>query len=120
MKKGLLLLISIAILMSCNDTDDNAIGLFIRVDETISNTDIFTYDLGSFGDEEEASIITQAEHFEISELDRDADLSITFTYKPQENYVGTDFIEIRTGRGSDGASENTEITNVQISLTITN
>lgn len=108
----------IGMLASCSD-DDTATEV-IAQNVVISNTESYTYDLGGFGDEEGANIRTQAGHFEVSKLERDFNSGqVIYTYQPLAGYVGTDFVEITAGRGSDGASDNTEITLVKITFTIT-
>ena len=120
MKKILLGLIIIGILISCNNDDDNSNTEIITENITISNSENYEYDLGGFGDEEGAGIKTQSEHFEISELERDFDTGqIIYKYKAETNYVGTEYVEITTGRGSDGASPNTQNTIVKITFVIT-
>ena len=48
------------------------------------------------GGEDGAIIKTQAEHFEVSEINRNSSTgySAIFSYKPKANYVGYDFVEI--------------------------
>ena len=119
MKKILLGLFIIGILVPCNNDDDNLNTEIVTEHVIISNSDDYAYDLGGFGDEEGAGILTQAEHFKISELDRDANKGkIIYKYKAKTNYVGTDYVEISTGRGSDGASPNTHRSIVKITFEI--
>ncbi len=107
----------IVLFSSCSDDDTNTEVIAENV--VISNTESFTYNLGGFGDEEGASIRTQAGHFEVSELERDFNSGqVIYTYQPLAGYVGTDFVEISAARGSDGASANTEITLVKITFNI--
>ncbi len=120
MKKILLGLFIIGILISCNNEDDNSNTQIVTEHVIISNFADYAYDLGGFGDEEGAGILTQAEHFKISELERDSDKGkIVYKYIAKTNYVGTDYVEISTGRGSDGASPNTQKTIVKITFEIT-
>jgi len=119
MKKLFIVFILTGILFSCsNDDDPNNQMISENID--LLNTEDYEYDLGSFGDEEGAEIITQAEHFDISELNRDVDTGkILYQYKPQEGFVGSDFVEITTNRGSDGASSGNDITTVKIKFNVT-
>lgn len=87
---------------------------------TISNSDTYTYNLGSFGFEEGANFQKQAKNFEISELVRTGLKSeIIYKYKAKVNFIGTDYVEIWAGRGSDGASPNTNVKIIKIIITVT-
>ena len=85
---------------------------------TIKKNELFQYEFGLIGIEDDISVSQQANHFETSELKRDSTGKIIYTYKPSLNYVGTDKVEISLGI-SDGATiVNTFKT--KIKLTITN
>ncbi len=106
--------------ISCTTETNEARALIVREEVVLSNNEIFTYDLGSFGDEEGAGIRTQAEHFELSQIDSDMNSGQrTYRYKPEIGYTGTDFIELTTSRGSDGSGPNTDVRNIRISFTVT-
>jgi len=87
---------------------------------TIKNSEVYELDLMAGGDEEGASITTQAEFFEISEINRDSSTywSPIYKYKPLPDYVGTDFVEIEacTGGESTGCS-NIEIVRIHFTVT---
>jgi len=90
------------------------------INASISSNQTYQYDLGSFGDEEGAGINKQASHFLISKTERIIESGkIIYTYVPTLNYVGTDQVEIKTERGSDGASPSTDITIIIIKFTVT-
>ena len=117
MKRIFFLFVLIGILSSCSKDDkDNVIVQNV----TINNSGNYRYYFGLFGDEEGAEIQTQAEHFEISELDRDTHSGeIIYKFKPLSGFVGTDYVKLTTGRGSDGASSNPNRTIVKITFNIT-
>ena len=118
--KKLIVLFSVIISVYSCSSDDNSSNEVVELDVTVSNTDKYEYDLGSFGDEEGARIHIQARHFETSVLGRDLNTSrILYKYKSTAGYVGTDYVEIYSERGSDGASPNTEISIAKINITIT-
>lgn len=101
-------------------TEENGVTNQI-INKTISKNQTFQYDLGNFGDEEGASITKQANHFSTSELVRNINtVKIIYNYTPTLDFVGTDEIQIRSARGSNGASPNNLIVNTTIKLTITN
>ncbi len=113
MKKTTLMLIIVMSIISCSKGDDtNSTAEYF----SITNNQIFEFDLGAFGDEDGARIITQAAHFEISELNGNG--VITYTYKAQSGYVGTDFVSIETTKGSDGSSNSDVIEIVDIRFNI--
>lgn len=106
--------------ISCSSDDNQSDGEIIKVNATISNSEIYTYNLGSFGDEEGASIQKQTENFEISKLERNFPSGeIIYTYKPQSGFVGTNYVELKTSRGSNGASPNTNIRILKITIKVT-
>ena len=115
MKKTLLILILAIITFSCSNDDENVTE--IKID--ILNTEVYEYNVGSFGIEDGARINVQAENFEISELNRDGNGQIIYKYQPQIGFVGSDFVEIRTARGSDGSNEGNDINFVKIRFNVT-
>lgn len=80
----------------------------------------YHFDLGYFGDEEGAIISIQAIHFRVSKLERDSTGKIGYTYTPALNYTGTDEVELKSMRGSDGASANNTIIFTKIKFNISN
>ena len=118
-KKIILSLLCICFFGSCsNDYGNN--NEIKTENSTISNSDTYTYNLGSFGFEEGANFQKQAKNFEISELVRTGLKSeIIYKYKAKVNFIGTDYVEIWAGRGSDGASPNTNVKIIKIIITVT-
>ncbi|WP_209406416.1 hypothetical protein [Pseudozobellia sp. WGM2] len=119
MKKFVSLFLLIGFLISCSNNGNDSNDTIIEQNVTISNIEDYEYDLGSFGDEEGAGIQIQAKHFEVSDLERDINGQIIYKYRPISGFIGSDYVELKSGRGSDGASENTDITFVKITLNIT-
>ena len=118
-KKIILSLLCIWFLGSCSNDDSNNNEIKTE-NSTISNSDTYTYNLGSFGFEEGANFQKQAKNFEISELVRTGLKSeIIYKYKAKVNFIGTDYVEIWAGRGSDGASPNTNVKIIKIIITVT-
>lgn len=106
--------------ISCSSDDNQSEGEIIKATASISTSEIYTYNLGSFGDEEGASIEKQAENFEISKLERNFPSGeIIYTYKPKSGFVGTDYVELKISRGSNGASPNTNISILKITIKVT-
>ena len=117
-KKIILSLLCIWFLGSCSNDDGNNNEIKTE-NSTISNSDTYTYNLGSFGFEEGANFQKQAKNFEISELVRTGLKSeIIYKYKAKVNFIGTDYVEIWAGRGSDGASPNTNVKIIKIIITV--
>lgn len=79
---------------------------------SIKNTEEYTYNLNISGDEEGAIIITMAKHAKFCEITRNSatDYNCIFNYIPQEDYVGTDYVEIETCTGGEGISCTKKIT----------
>ena len=105
------------LIQSCNK--NNASQKIQTINATIKSDETYQYSLGSFGDEEGASITQQAVHYDTSKIDRNNAL-VFYRYKPMSNYTGTDEVEIKSERGSDGASRNNQISITKIKFTITN
>ena len=72
------------------------------------------------GDEEGVAIVRQADHFEISEMVRNAETNweAVYRYKAKSGFRGVDFVEIQLSSGSDGASPPTKIELIKIQMTI--
>lgn len=64
----------------------------------------FRYDFKILGDEEGATIISQARHAEISEIIRNESTgwSVVYHYKPVQGFTGSDSVAIETCTGGDG------------------
>ncbi|MEP6677326.1 MAG: hypothetical protein ABJA78_19350 [Ferruginibacter sp.] len=91
------------------------------ITQTLLANQSYQFELGSFGDEEGASINIQATNFLSSTLERDNNTGrIVYKYVPATNFVGTDKVEIKSARGSDGASPCDKIINTTIKFTVTN
>tara|TARA_R100001369_G_scaffold75871_4_gene104945 strand:+ start:1238 stop:1585 length:348 start_codon:yes stop_codon:yes gene_type:complete len=114
MKKICLIVGLTIIFFSCSKDDDVNIT---KENISISNTEAYEYDLGGFGDEDGARISQQAEHHEISELNRNE--TIIYTYKPKENFLGSDLVKIEIITGSDGSSSGSVSKIVEIKFNIT-
>lgn len=124
MKQIFLSLAVVAVLAATNQSCEKNGALNIgrqTVEVKIKNSESYSYDLGGFGDEEGASIARQAAYYQTSSLVRDTgSANIIYHYKPAANYAGTDEVELKSAKGSDGASPNDRITITTIKFTITN
>ena len=120
MKKLLLafaIMFGLAILTSCKkESQDNTKQQTIT--PNIKKNELFKYEFGLIGLEDNMFISQQANHFEKSELKRDNTGRIIYTYKPSLNYVGTDEVEVSLGISNGATIINT--IKSKIKLTITN
>jgi len=92
-------LITFFVTTSCSN-DNNTSPEVTILNITISNTETYIYDLGSFGDEDGAGIKIQPKHFEISETNRNSETDqIIYTYQPELNYKGNDFVVLSRSYG---------------------
>ena len=115
-----LILCALTITPSCKK-DNSSINNSQTINVTIQANEDYQYDLGLFGDEEGATINCQATHFNTSIIERDLSIDkVTYKYKPSPGYIGTDEVELKSERGSDGASPNDKIIITTIKFTITN
>lgn len=113
---------SIGLSVSCDKNSPTAESGITNqiITKTISKNQSYQYDLGNFGHEEGASITKQVNHFSTSELVRNINTAkIIYNYTPNIDFIGIDEIEIKSERGSNGASPNNLIVNTTIKLTIT-
>lgn len=86
---------------------------------TIKNSREYSRSLNMYGDNERAYVLTQAQHFKISQLSRDAstDWDYVYVYKPERGYVGTDFVEIETcTRGNSGECGDRKILRINFTM----
>lgn len=91
------------------------------ITQTLRANQSYQFDLGNFGDEEGASISKQATNFSISSVDREINTGkVIYKYVPATNFVGADEVEIKSARGSNGASANNKIGYTIIKFTIIN
>ena len=88
---------------------------------TLESGEEYTYDFKISGDEEGATIISQAKHAEISEIIRNesTNWSVVYRYIPQSGFIGTDSVKIETFTGSDGCACGTT-NQVSFHFTVTN
>jgi hypothetical protein len=88
---------------------------------SLRNSETYQYPTVS-GDEEGARISTQARHYSISEIRRDAvtNWAATYVYQPAFGFVGTDSVALEILTGSDGTSPPIEIKQVVIGFTVHN
>ena len=116
----IILLFILTITFGCNK-DKSAQPDTIKIYSSIKVNQTYQYYLGYFGDEEGATISRQATYFQTSKIERDINSGkIIFYYLPTQDFVGTVEIEIKTERGSDGASASNNISFTIIYLTISN
>lgn len=115
-KRFVLILIVLLFHSGCEDQGVNSTSK--RIEAKINTGEIYVYNLGNFGDEEGARIITPPQHAELSELNRTDHAKLVYRYKPAEGYTGQDYIKLQSERGSNGASPNTEIQVAEIYIVI--
>lgn len=92
----------------------------VSVSITLRNTGTYHYQTVG-GDEEGARIVTQAQHYSISEIRRNAETHwvAVYVYQPAPGFVGRDYVQLEIMTGSDGASPPAELKRVGIAFNIT-
>lgn len=112
----LFLLLLVVLPAGCSELDSVEI-----VRPSLKNTDTFQYP-AHVGDEEGASVSTQAKHFSVSEVRRDSTTNwdAVYFYQPASGFVGSDYAAIRIYTGSDGASPNDNIKEVRFYFEVHN
>lgn len=123
MNRLLLYLVILSFLIGVNSCNKDKSLLTDKqlIEVTIKSNEDYFYDLGGYGDKEQASITRQATHYQMSSIIRASNsVNITYKYKPAQDYVGTDEVELKSEKNSDGASPNDIIIITTIKFTITN
>jgi len=116
---------SAMLVSSCKKDKDTTTGCILPGQNvtvkniTLNVNDTYSYELGIFGYEDGAGIEQQAKHFAVSETDRKYD-TVVYHYQPAPGYIGEDTVILKSSRGSNGSSSNTNIAYTAILFTIGN
>jgi hypothetical protein len=90
------------LLISCSGKDEIILE---KKQYQASSSDTLKVNLGTFGDEEGATIDHAPVHAELSRIEREINSgSIVYKYMPVHGFTGTETVGIILNRGSDGAS----------------
>lgn len=109
-----LLLPVVVLVQGCGDSNPVEI-----VSVSLNSAEVFQYPTVG-GDEDGARIVTQANHYSISEIRRNAATNwvAVYVYQPAPGFVGSDYAELEVFSGSDGASPPTSIKKVGLRFVI--
>ena len=100
-----ILFLGLTLFFSCSKNSGHIIISDLKQEFEINSGDLLKVNLGSFGDEEGASIFKNPLYAKVNKLNRQKNLSlIIYEYLPQDNFVGKDSVILILNRGSDGAS----------------
>ena len=100
----LFILFCFSLLTSCTKNNEQIINSDIKQVININTGDILKVNLGSFGDEEGASIFKNPVHAKINKTYRQVNSSsIIYENSPVDKFVGNDTVTLLLNRGSDGA-----------------
>lgn len=114
MKKILISLSMASFLSACNEPTETYRSMTVE----LTKNEVYVYDTKNSGDEEGGAIVSQAQHFAVSDLSRDPSFALVYTYQPAQDYTGSDEVQIRLDSGSDGAGRSTHHEFVTISFEI--
>ena len=123
MKKSIHILVMLmyALVLTVGCKKDKAINPAAQViNVTMKVNEPYQYDLGSFGDEEGVNISKQALHYQVSITKRINFDNVVYTYTPEQNFIGSDLVELKIERASNETSQNTKTKRLAIKFTITN
>ena len=111
-------IIGITVLLLWGCKADNKVNPEKVIEVTLRNSQEYRHDFQISGDEEGATIKMQPQHYAVSELVRNESTqwSVTYLYRPEPGYVGTDFAVIETCTG--GGEFCTNFKTVRINFTI--
>jgi len=92
-------------LISCTKNNGHLITTDLKQVIEIKRGDLLIVNLGNFGDEEGAWILTTPKNAKESKIQRQVNSSsIQYQYFPLDNFVGKDSVTLVLNRGSNGAS----------------
>ena len=99
------LFFQVLFLISCTKNNGHLITTDLKQVIEIKSGDLLIVNLGNFGDEEGAWILTTPKNAKESKIQRQVNASsIQYQYFPLDNYVGKDSVTLILNRGSNGAS----------------
>ena len=99
------LFFQVLFLISCTKNNGHLITTDLKQVIEIKHGDLLIVNLGNFGDEEGAWILTIPKNAKESKIQRQVNSSsIQYQYFPLDNYVGKDSVTLVLNRGSNGAS----------------
>ena len=99
------LFFQVLFLISCTKNNGHLITTDLKQVIEIKHGDLLIVNLGNFGDEEGAWILTTPKNAKESKIQRQVNSSsIQYQYFPLDNFVGKDSVTLVLNRGSNGAS----------------
>ena len=99
------LFFQVLFLISCTKNNGHLITTDLKQVIEIKSGDLLIVNLGNFGDEEGAWILTTPKNAKESKIQRQVNSSsIQYQYFPLDNFVGKDSVTLVLNRGSNGAS----------------
>jgi hypothetical protein len=102
---SLVIFFQVSFLISCSKKSEHIINSDLKQTIEINTGDLLIVNLGNFGDEEGASILTTPKNAKLSKIQRQENSNaIEYQYSPKDDYVGTDSVSLILNRGSNGAS----------------
>ena len=108
---------------NCRDQGTDPVTVVVSESSDVALRSVDTFRFPTVGgDEEGARIIVQAEHYNVSEIRRNAETSwiAVYVYQPKAGYTGPDYAVIEIQSGSNGASPPTNIRTVAFRFVISN
>ena len=101
----LVLFFQISFLIACSKNNEHLITTDLKQVIEIKTGDLLIVNLGNFGDEEGAWILTTPKNAKESKIQRQVNSSaIQYQYFPLDHFVGKDSVTLILNRGSNGAS----------------
>jgi hypothetical protein len=100
----LAILFQVLFLISCSRNNDHLIRTDLKKIIEIKSGDLLIVNLGNFGDEEGAWILTPPKNAKVSEVQRQVNTSaIQYQYFPLDHFAGKDSVTLILNRSSDGS-----------------
>lgn len=115
-KMCLALLPLISFIISCSENSEHLVTTDLKQVIEIKTGDLLIVNLGNFGDEEGATILSAPKNARESKLQRqDNSGAIYYHYSPLDHFFGRDSVKLILNKGSDGAGSGVnDTTNIRI------
>ena len=100
----LVLFVQVSFLISCSKNNEHLVTTGLKQVIEIKTGDLLIVNLGNFGDEEGAWILTTPKNAKESKVQRQVNSdAIQYQYFPLDHFVGKDSVTLILNRVSDGA-----------------
>lgn len=117
MKKQIIILILVIFIFSCSNKKENTNSEVINIE--LNKNETYQYNVGVLSKNTRTIIANQAKNFETSNLVVDKNhKDIIYNYKPKDDFIGMDLVDIATISVNENPDENKIIKTFKIKIII--